>query len=621
MIQFRFALYNMEKPTKSGLALQHKIVDARSTTSLSTPDRMSSLYVGDLEENVNEGQLFDLFNEVGRVHSVRVCRDQENGVSLGYGYVNFTTSEDATIALKFLNFKRLHGKQIRIMFSEPDPTMRRSGVGNVYIKNLDSSIDNKELYEAFCAFGNVSTCKVVVDSHGVSKGFGFIQFEKDEDAQIAIKNLNGVSIKGKQVYVGKFIRQEEWNDAKRSLKLTELAHANLYTKNLDETITDDEKLKALFSEFGTITSCKIMIDSRGVSKGFGFVAFSTGEEAKKAMAEMNRKMVGRKPLYVSVSERKEERMARLQAQFSQARASSSVTMTQQPIMAPIRITELVGSCSDVHLSGPIETGRSLASVLASASPENQRRILGEYLHPLVEEIEHKNATSVTGVLLEMDNDEVLHLIESPDELKKKVGEAMALLVSSSSCVVANVGDQFPSLTFFLSASSSSHTSSSYFLTYDMSRSRHISLCKFLSRYPSRTPSKPTSLIPFKTITTKSCHPFSNPTTFRPSSSCFEKTSYSQFKISRPYTAETDKVVDEINMKFAEAREEIESAMESKETVYFNEEAECARAVVKEVLDLYEGLLSRLAEKERGVIQRSMGLKIEQLKAELQQLND
>nr|GME04779.1 Polyribonucleotide nucleotidyltransferase [Ipomoea batatas]GME19623.1 Polyribonucleotide nucleotidyltransferase [Ipomoea batatas] len=90
---------------------------------------------------------------------------------------------------------------------------------------------------------------------------------------------------------------------------------------------------------------------------------------------------------------------------------------------------------------------------------------------------------------------------------------------------------------------------------------------------------------------------------------------------RLYSVETDKEVDKINLKFAEAREEIESAMESKETVYFDEEAECARAAVKEVLGLYEGLLAKVNENEKGVIQRSMGLKIEQLKAELEQLNE
>ncbi|PON96282.1 hypothetical protein TorRG33x02_078710 [Trema orientale] len=83
----------------------------------------------------------------------------------------------------------------------------------------------------------------------------------------------------------------------------------------------------------------------------------------------------------------------------------------------------------------------------------------------------------------------------------------------------------------------------------------------------------------------------------------------------------NKEVDMINLKFAEAREEIEMAMESKETVYFDEEAECARAAVKEVLDLFEGLLAKLPESEKAALQRSMGLKIEQLKAELQQLDE
>ncbi|XP_030465377.1 embryogenesis-like protein [Syzygium oleosum] len=85
--------------------------------------------------------------------------------------------------------------------------------------------------------------------------------------------------------------------------------------------------------------------------------------------------------------------------------------------------------------------------------------------------------------------------------------------------------------------------------------------------------------------------------------------------------EYDAEVDAINLKFAEAREEIEMAMESKETVYFDEEAECARAAVKEAVDRFEGLLRRLPEAEKGALQRSMGLKMEQLKAELEQLNE
>ncbi|CAM8936429.1 unnamed protein product [Rhodiola kirilowii] len=91
--------------------------------------------------------------------------------------------------------------------------------------------------------------------------------------------------------------------------------------------------------------------------------------------------------------------------------------------------------------------------------------------------------------------------------------------------------------------------------------------------------------------------------------------------SNPTSAEVNKAVDEINSKFVEAREEIELALESKETVYFNEEAEAARVAVKEVLDMFQGLLGRLREDEKAAMQRSMGLKIEQLKAELEQLNE
>ena len=54
-------------------------------------------------------------------------------------------------------------------------------------------------------------------------------------------------------------------------------------------------------------------------------------------------------------------------------------------------------------------------------------MLGENLYPLVEQLEPEAAAKVTGMLLEMDQTEVLHLLESPDALKAKVAEAMDVL--------------------------------------------------------------------------------------------------------------------------------------------------------------------------------------------------
>jgi len=73
-------------------------------------------------------------------------------------------------------------------------------------------------------------------------------------------------------------------------------------------------------------------------------------------------------------------------------------------------------------------------------------MLGESLYPLVERLERDAAAKVTGMLLEMDQTEVLHLLESPDALKAKVAEAMEVLRSVAAQQQANnPADQLASL--------------------------------------------------------------------------------------------------------------------------------------------------------------------------------
>merc|ERR1712110_833975 len=193
---------------------------------------MASLYVGDLAKDVTEAMLFEKFSSAGPVLSIRVCRDMISRMSLGYAYVNFQQPADAERALDTMNFDVLKGKPIRIMWSQRDPSLRRSGVGNVFIKNLDKTIDNKAMYDTFSAFGNILSCKVAQDASGDSKGYGFVHFETEEAALQAIDKVNGMLLNDKKVFVGRKEREIELGEkAKR--------FTNVYVKNFNEAMTEE----------------------------------------------------------------------------------------------------------------------------------------------------------------------------------------------------------------------------------------------------------------------------------------------------------------------------------------------------------------------------------------------
>ncbi|XP_018328144.1 polyadenylate-binding protein 4-like [Agrilus planipennis] len=565
---------------------------------------MASLYVGDLHEDVTEAMLYEKFSSAGPLLSLRVCRDIVTRRSLGYAYINFQHPCDAERALDTMNFDLLKGKPIRIMWSQRDPSLRKSGVGNIFIKNLDKSIDNKALYDTFSAFGNILSCKVAMDDHGNSKGYGFVHFETERIAKEAIEKVNGMLLNGKKVYVGKFIPRIErekqlgekarlfnniyvknfkkdmqdhqlhemfskfgkitscvimrhvdgtskgfgfvaFEDPRAAEKAVKEMHnkdsngqilyvaraqkkderaselkrqyeqyrseryhrcqgVNLFIKNLDDTI-DDERLRKEFNSYGTITSAKVMTED-GRSKGFGFVCYTSPEEATKAVTEMNGRMVGSKPLYVALAQRKEDRKAYLASQYihrvriqqnigfpppnapylipfaqgprffnhirpaprwpangpirpngtyaplpaSPYRVASRASIPNSSIRNSIIARPITGQQTPVVHSRPnskyttnnpsnvlrpvtvnINNGGDSvplnSNVISSSVSADQKQAIGERLFKFVDKINSELAGKITGMLLEIDVTELLHMLDNQDSLRAKVEEAIAVL--------------------------------------------------------------------------------------------------------------------------------------------------------------------------------------------------
>jgi len=235
--------------------------------------------------------------------------------SLGYSYVNFHNVVDAERALDTLNYTGIKGKACRIMWKHRDPSIRKSGAGNIFIKNLDKTVDTRTLHDTFSQFGNILSCKVAMDEHANSRGFGFVQFETAEEANEAISKVNGMLLQDKRLFVGPFIPRSERESASGERRYT-----NCYVKNFPEAVTDDQFLQS-FQKHGEVTSSKVMRKDDGTSRCFGFVNFKEADVAKVAVEAMNGKPVfgGDKELYVGRAEKESERKDKLKKKYDQIR--------------------------------------------------------------------------------------------------------------------------------------------------------------------------------------------------------------------------------------------------------------------------------------------------------------
>lgn len=309
----------------NGTTLNTNVGSAQPSGDISTPtsaapsaahQNSASLYVGELDPSVTEAMLFELFSSIGQVASIRVCRDAVTRRSLGYAYVNYNSSEDGEKALEELNYTVIKGKPCRIMWSQRDPALRKTGQGNVFIKNLDIAIDNKALHDTFAAFGNILSCKVAQDEMGNSKGYGFVHYETAEAATNAIKHVNGMLLNEKKVFVGHHIPKKDRMSKFEEMKAN---FTNVYVKNVEQEVTDEE-FRELFEKYGQITSASLAHDNEtGKSRGFGFVNYVKHEDAAAAVDALNDTEFKGQKLYVGRAQKKHEREEELRKQYEAAR--------------------------------------------------------------------------------------------------------------------------------------------------------------------------------------------------------------------------------------------------------------------------------------------------------------
>ncbi|KAL5107717.1 ELAV-like protein 2 [Taenia crassiceps] len=169
---------------------ERSIDSTNSNAATAGEDAGTNLIVNYLPQNMTQEEIKSLFSSIGEVESCKLIRDKSTCQNLGYGFVNYANAKDAERAINTLNGLRLQNKTIKVSLARPSSESIKGA--NLYISGLPKSYTQQEMEKLFACCGKIITSRILYDNNtGLSRGVGFIRFDRRSEAEHAIRHLNG----------------------------------------------------------------------------------------------------------------------------------------------------------------------------------------------------------------------------------------------------------------------------------------------------------------------------------------------------------------------------------------------------------------------------------------------
>ena len=450
----------------------------------------ANIFVKGISLNANPRDIYELFAKYGEIISAKIC-ENEDGDLLGYGYINYYNLDSAENAIANLNKTKFMDSELEVEhFQKKNERLQvPQENSSIYIKNIPSSYSTIEkLKPIFSKFGKIVFGKVFQDPN--DRPFAIIVFTDAESANKAKEEMNDKQLDDKdenKLYVDLLQKKSE---RKRMLttkigdinnKLNqEFKNCNLYVKNLPYDLTE-EKMKEIFSQCGEVKSVKIdkfilqtKINNEFVekeqSKGFGYVCYTSEEDAKKAKEEFNGKPLpgyenSKRPILINNFMPKNERKQFLNKMQNSQNQNYPYNMPPMapgfPYMYPQMFQRPIQNRAHKgNYRKPVQSMQAQPQTNVNQIPQNQnipnvredepnleylekiegidakKDYLGEYLFKKIEQhpiASSKNLTvdtisRITGMILGIgDIKEIYDITVNNDSITARINEALALL--------------------------------------------------------------------------------------------------------------------------------------------------------------------------------------------------
>ena len=133
--------------------------------------------------------LRDLFRPFGEIDQIKLCRNKETSLPLGYGFVKYKIPSDAAKAVRLLNGTKIQEKQIKVSFARPSSEIIKNT--NLYISGIPKQWTNDEIISFFGRAGKIISVRILTcRSTGQSRGVCFVRFDTKPEAEMAVQMFN-----------------------------------------------------------------------------------------------------------------------------------------------------------------------------------------------------------------------------------------------------------------------------------------------------------------------------------------------------------------------------------------------------------------------------------------------
>ncbi|XP_051929346.1 ribonucleoprotein PTB-binding 2 [Hippocampus zosterae] len=222
-------------------------------------------------------------HEILKDYELKYCFVDRNK---GTAFVTLLNGDQAQDAIRSLHHSTVRGRLINVTLQPTDSLL--------CLTNLPHTFTAQQFEELVRSYGNIERSFLVYsDLTGHSKGYGFVEYMKKDSASRARSELLGRPLGDRSLMV-------QWMD------VNQLSHEeNLHSKcvcvdRLPLDLCDSEEMTQIFSETYKPVFCQLAQDEGSPVRGFGVVEYECAEQAESVLIEMDRKLVGRQEVRLSL---------------------------------------------------------------------------------------------------------------------------------------------------------------------------------------------------------------------------------------------------------------------------------------------------------------------------------